>query len=428
MTAGVLLRDYSAGSTYNDPQSNNSTYHRFFAGTYDGVSDVVWTNYEEAIPLGADNAFGGDFDGDGLEDVLSLYSGSFYVALNLGTGSDFGAVTSWSGSAPGSMPGTGFFIADYDGDGKDDVAWYESGMSTYLKVKLSSGTAFGTTNTWNSGFTTPLTETFRMGDFDGDGDDDIIAATWHSGTSHYWWTLFDSNGGTAFSRTQQLDMEVNGMYSFCDLDQHRDIYVGDYDGDGDKEIASRYFKGHQTGMPLAQVNRSDWYVYESESGGSKSLWLTGTTNSWIESVPTGPASYTEQTWQDIRVGDFNDDGADDIFGRDRFGNMRVAMSTAGSYFTDNAWGTFTSGAYQWSDGWRENAHGITPGVGVFVGDFTGDGNADILWVITQVNDYSEVWLTDSSSTTTQMSDLTFDDYVFFDGKRWEDCNGGFGNL
>ena len=68
-------------------------------------------------------------------------------------------------------------------------------------------------------------------------------------------------------------------------------------------------------------------------------------------------------WHFTGVGDFNNDGTDDVASRDIFGNWYVGLSTGAGFVAKAKWGRWTPSA-TWTD-----AH---------VGDFNADGKADIL--------------------------------------------------
>jgi hypothetical protein len=93
------------------------------------------------------------------------------------------------------------------------------------------------------------------------------------------------------------------------------------------------------------------------------LWVVGVSNgSSFLTTSLGSWSSTT-TWVDVMTGDFNGDGKTDIVGRDlATGVWWVSLST-GSSFATSPWATWSTGA-TWVD--------------VHVGDFNGDGNADII--------------------------------------------------
>jgi hypothetical protein len=117
-----------------------------------------------------------------------------------GTGCDIGA---FEGSAAGSVP-----VADFDGDGKTDIAVYRNGL--WIILRSSDGGV--TATAWGGGADVPL-----PADYDGDGNTDI--AVYRNGL---WIILRSSDGGvTATAWGGGADVPV----------------PADYDGDGKTDIA-----------------------------------------------------------------------------------------------------------------------------------------------------------------------------------------------
>jgi lipoprotein-anchoring transpeptidase ErfK/SrfK len=112
----------------------------------------------------------GDFDGDGC-DTVSLYRPSnqtVYVIDRLGSGdAGLGAADrSFVFGDPGEVP----FVGDFDGNGVDDVAFQEPATGR-VSVRLTQTTGPAEMTFWygNPG------DTLFAGDFDGDGADAAIA-------------------------------------------------------------------------------------------------------------------------------------------------------------------------------------------------------------------------------------------------------------
>ncbi|MCR6483214.1 hypothetical protein M8542_10340 [Amycolatopsis sp. OK19-0408] len=63
-------------------------------------------------------------------------------------------------------------VGDFDGDGKDDIGLFKRGTSGDVLVALSDGTKFGTGTLWQDYFGVN-DEIPGIGDFTGDGKDDI---------------------------------------------------------------------------------------------------------------------------------------------------------------------------------------------------------------------------------------------------------------
>jgi hypothetical protein len=142
-----------------------------------------------------------------------------------------------------------------------------------------------------------------------------------------------------------------------------DVQVGDFNGDGMYDITGRY-----------------------KEGGS---WWTALSNgtSFVTSSAPWASWSTSATWVDVHVGDFNGDGRADIIGRAfENGQWYVGLSNGSTGFTTSLWDTWSTGA-TWVD--------------VQVGDFNGDGKADITGRALESGDWWTGLSTSSAFTTTK---------------------------
>jgi hypothetical protein len=203
------------------------------------------------------------------------------------------------------------------------------------------------------------------GDFNGDGKTDLAQFT----TDGRW--LVSLNTSVVGGPTTYAHPLLWATWSPASM--WRQLFVGDFNGDGKTDVA---------GLSMA----GDWFVGVSEGtnlglhgpsldphppGTIEPLWVTfgggfSTGAPWAH-FGTG----SREVWTKLFVADFNGDGKDDIAGFGFNGEWFVGLSQATSTSTNQS--TFSFGAP-----WAYFGTG-NPNVWIqtFVGDFNGDGKADI---------------------------------------------------
>jgi len=275
----------------------------------------------------------GDFNGDGRGDIVTFTRGTGYrdAFVALSDGQRFnGTGVKWGDFYGHDSDVTE--VGDFNCDGRDDVARFTRGSTADVFVSLSDGQRFNDTGyQWHESFAAG-NEVPMVGDFNGDGCDDIAT----------------------FTRGQSADVFValsNG-YAFVGWGaKWHDSFafgnevpaVGDFNGDGRDDIAAF---NHEGGWVL------DTFVALSD--GKR---FNGNGVNWNRT--TAPANVVPA------VGDFNGDGRDDIasFRRGSDADVIVALSD-GKRFT--GYGT------KWHDNFAFGTE--LPGTG----DFNGDGRDDIV--------------------------------------------------
>ncbi len=253
--------------------------------------------YGTEIPLA------GDFNGDGRVDIATFTRGTaadVYVALSDGTKFNGDGIL-WNGNI---CKGTEIpLVGNFDGDKYDDIAIFTRGTTAKVFVYLSTGTKFkspdvvittnpiGTIQTpWISSFCYG-TEIPLVGDFDGDGDDDIARFT-RGTTGDVYVALSD--------RTKFNAMPVKWHDNFCYGTETP--LVGNFDGKGGDDIAT--FVLDKVGTESNVYN-----VYVALSDGTK---FNGDGINWYSSIKAVKGyNITNRPGISI-VGDFNGDGKDDI--------------------------------------------------------------------------------------------------------------------
>jgi hypothetical protein len=128
------------------------------------VLDGSWTGAGH----GTDGWYVGDFNGDGKDDIFRYLPGVSGADVFVSDGMEFVSAGSWTGAGHGT---DGWYVGDFNGDGKDDILRYVEGISG-ADVFLSDGTRFVGAGKWTGAG--HGTDGWYVGDFDGSGEDDIF--------------------------------------------------------------------------------------------------------------------------------------------------------------------------------------------------------------------------------------------------------------
>ncbi|MEV4357264.1 N-acetylmuramoyl-L-alanine amidase [Nonomuraea sp. NPDC049625] len=288
-----------------------------------------WDYYMSLVNGGGGSLLGGspaDFDGDGKDDIVTFTHGAnadVYVAKSTGTAFD-GTSVKWHDyfALSGEVPLTG----DFTGDGKDDIVTFTQGANADVYVAPSTGNSFGAATKWHD-FFAPSGEVPAVGDFDGDGKDDIVTFT--RGTANDVYVALSNDHGFGAGVKWHDWFALNGEFPA----------VGDVNGDGKDDI-----------IVFTQGSTNDVYVATS----------TGTGFNAAVKMHDNFALAGEQP----RIADVNGDGKDDIvtFTNNNLGDVWVAISDGQGF----------GPGVKWNDWFAPN--GEFP----YTGDFDGDGKDDIV--------------------------------------------------
>ncbi|MFV2116062.1 DUF2961 domain-containing protein [Micromonospora sp. LOL_025] len=220
------------------------------------------------------------------------------------------------------------FTGDVDGDGRADIITFTRGDSADVYVGLSTGTTYAAGAKWHDFFATG-TEVPAVGDVNGDGRTDIITFT-RGGAGDVYVALSTGSGfgpGVKWHDHFALGDELPA--------------VGDVDGDGRDDVVT--FTRGTTGDVFVSLSDGTRFV---EDG-----WK------WHDSLALGD--------QLPALGDVDGDGRDDV--------VTFARGTTGDVFVALSDGTrFVAQAGRWHD-WFAVGDEL-PGIG----DFNGDGRADVV--------------------------------------------------
>ncbi len=218
---------------------------------------------------GTQSAFGdeqriADFDGDGKDELFCL-DDEGYEIYELENGS-------FSLQASSTIPKSNhhFKMGDFNGDGKTDLFLY--GYNSYdwsnWQMRLSNGTGFNI-NYIPRKKTNLRNDIVRIGDFNGDHKSDIMVMADDDAWSGHYYYISKNNGTELYSH----------YYSGAQISTHN-YYIDDYDGDGREEY-------------LCTDGESAWWTgYMIYKSGSTNLPL-------LSQVGNGLGQYSSITYQTL---------------------------------------------------------------------------------------------------------------------------------
>ncbi|GLZ33624.1 hypothetical protein Lesp02_58120 [Lentzea sp. NBRC 105346] len=303
-------------------------------GVYSRIGEQVLNDFvRQNVPGSVTDGFAGpsgDFNGDGRDDIVTFTrggAGDVYVALSNGS-SFVGTAVKWHDAFAfgNEVP----MVGDFNGDNRDDIVTFTRGGAGDVYVALSNGSSFvGNGIKWHDAFAFG-TEVPLVGDFNGDGRDDIATFTRGPAADVY----VALSNGSSFVGTAVKWHDFFAVGNEVPL-------VGDFNGDRRDDIVT-----------FTRGGAGDAYV--ALSNGSS---FVGTSVKWHDSFAFG-AEFPA-------VGDFNADGRDDIatFTRGGAGDAYVALSNGSS---------FVGNGVKWHDAFAFGSE--IPGTG----DWNGDGRDDIV--------------------------------------------------
>ncbi|MFD6712919.1 LamG-like jellyroll fold domain-containing protein [Micromonospora chalcea] len=227
----------------------------------------------------------GDFDGDGAADVIYRNNSDKNIYLMRGNGRG-GWLTSVPAKLGGNWGGPDQIIApgDFDGDGNRDVIYHMAGENNF-HLWRGNGKGWWASDTYKlipSTFGATAQMVFSPGDFDGDGKRDIL---FRKSTDN---NLYLVKGNGAGGWLTGTPIQVGTGWGSAQM-----IFSpGDFDGDGKPDVL--YRKSTDNGL----------YIVKGNGAGG---WLTGT------------SVLVSAGWTDVDAlvssGDFNGDGKADVLRR-----------------------------------------------------------------------------------------------------------------
>jgi len=277
-------------------------------------------------------AIAGDFNGDGKTDLAVFESnvGAGLIAVLLGKGN-------WAFQAPVSTAtaqgcGYAFVLADFNGDGKMDLAC-SSWVGPFIYLANGDGTFQPPLNVPTPNY--PVAESLAAGDFNGDGKPDLAIVISNSAGTHEAVQILLGQGNGAFTTGAAIPLDSaallqKGIY-FAGATY---LATGDFNHDGKTDVAAG--NGQTVAVLLGNGDGTFQSPVYYDCG-----------HVFIEA---------------IEVGDFNGDGNPDLL---------VSTYAGISVFLGNGDGTFQAHL--------DTALPAGPGPQLALGNFTGHGKLDLAY-------------------------------------------------
>jgi Icc-related predicted phosphoesterase len=226
----------------------------------------------------------GDFNGDGVEELLCVQSASYPGWLSMKKYSN--NTWNWYWSSGGTYHiitpyKNNLKVGDFDGDGKDELFGVSStGMAVF---KFVNG---NWTQKWHRNYyhdLWPYCDNLVVGDYDNDGKDEILG---NDIDNDGWITMFHYNGSDWIWGWSNYGSKTTGRYIY---NFRNNLTPGDFDGDGKDEL----FGVSSYGTRIFEFEDNDWSQF----------WYKGTSSPiW---------TYRNN----LMIYDYDGDGEDEILGK-----------------------------------------------------------------------------------------------------------------
>jgi hypothetical protein len=294
----------------------------------------------------------GDFNGDGRPDLASANYSSHTVSVLLNT-TTFAtgplAFTTQQPFSTGSWPDS-VIVGDFNGDGRPDLASANGGPNT-VSVLLNTTAPGETTPSFapQQSFDTGVSpRSVAVGDFNSDGKLDLASANYDSDTVSVLLNTITPGAATpSFAPQQSFGTGANPI----------GVAVGDFNSDGKPDLASANLYANTVSVLL-------------------NITMPGATTPSFTNQRTYGTGISPHS---VAVGDFNGDGRPDLAIANYYSHTVSVLSnttapgaTTPSFASQQA---FSTGSFTYP-------------VFVAVGDFNGDGKADLASANSNTNNVS----------------------------------------
>jgi hypothetical protein len=329
----------------------------------------------------------GDFNGDGKLDLVigqGCYVDScsafidFYAGRGDGTfASPIRTLVSDPSGFGGPIYLVSLFVADFNEDGKPDVAFNASAGDTEFAdigtIMLSNGDGtFTQRGTFNTG--TYEDNVSAVGDLNGDGLPDLVATGWSGGGYGFEVSIWSANPNGTYSQTQEFD----------NLGYKGGAALGDFNGDGKLDLALGGVYGASVGLGNGDGTFQNLAYYQTANPVTDIFAVDLNGDGKLDLVTNGictlfgngdgtftPGPCTNAAQGPMVMGDFNTDGKVDVA---IVGGTPPALSVYfghgdGTFSSPMVYELPTSPVYSVPGGLGEDVVALSPG------DFRNDGRA-----------------------------------------------------
>jgi hypothetical protein len=253
----------------------------------------------------------GDFNGDGKVDLIVSDTTSMYVQLGNGDGTFMTPTVVASGNA------VAIVVDDFNGDGNADLAVVTTGFGND-NITIYLGRGDGTFSAQPTTYVAGRGPMLISGDFNGDGKRDLFSVAANTAGAD----IFLGNGDGTFTSGPTS----NGLFR---VGNDASAVVGDFNGDGIDDIAVinlfnalQVFLGKGdatfTAVPDATVPHFQYYatIGDFNADGKADIALGGSGGGVSLLLGNGDGTFTQQVAQAsgsyVIVADLNNDGVADM--------------------------------------------------------------------------------------------------------------------
>lgn len=367
----LTINNLSIGSTYY--WSVQTIDHAFEGSAFATEGTFIIEGFTDVsagfIGLNSGSLDWGDYDNDG--DLDLLITGSNTTILYKNTAGSFSSVGT---GLPGMIHSDAAW-GDYDGDGDLDLAMVGRNSTSGIISKIFRNDGSDTFTDISAGLTGVRYSSVDWGDFDNDGDLDLLLAGYDGSSVHA--KVYQNNSGTFSDISAGFTGVRNAYVKWVDIDNDNDLdavifgYLGDftqtstvYRNDGGS------FTAITSNLPVAGDVKPVFADFDND--GDMDIAFAHTSNSGVY-ANNGSGSFTEVwsatdlTYGVADAGDFDNDGDLDIL---MAGWIQLPSSqrVARIYRNDGS-NTFTDIA--------AGLNGVQQGAAAW-GDYDGDNDLDLV--------------------------------------------------